>query len=385
MQVPPLDQENQQLYIGMMSGTSMDGIDGVLCSINHLGQSEILVHTSSEYTPELKQVLQELQQPIDNEIHIEALAANRVAQEYALVIQRILRLAKIGASSVVAIGAHGQTIRHQPKVSNQFGYSKQCLNGSLLAELTNIDVVNDFRSRDIAASGQGAPLVPAFHQIQFGSNRHAKAILNLGGIANLTLLNPGQPVLGFDTGPGNTLLDQWIAHHQAVNYDQHGLWARSGNLAPKLLDCFLDESYFQCDIPKSTGRDLFNFSWLQSKLSVYDHPISPEDVQASLVELTVQSIAEHLLKYLPECRELIICGGGTRNTFLIERLTLAIQHHLPNNLVISSEEIGLDPQTIEAIAFAWLAWSFVRRKPSNIPSVTGALGPRVLGTLHPKY
>ena len=384
MQVLPVDPENRQLFIGMMSGTSMDGIDGVLCSINHLGQSEILVHTSSPYSPELKKVLQELQYPIDNELHLEALAANQVAKEYALIVDRILQLAQVQSCAIVAIGAHGQTIRHQPKIHHHIGYSKQCLNGALLAELTQVDVVNDFRSRDIAALGQGAPLVPAFHQIQFGEVNVVKAILNLGGIANLTLLNPGQEVLGFDTGPGNVLLDEWIAHHQQLSYDHNGLWARSGQLIPQLLDNLLNEPYFQLDIPKSTGRDLFNQSWLSHRLSAFDEALSPEDIQASLVELTVQTISQHLLKYLPNCEELIICGGGTRNLFLLERLVLAIHEHLPNLMVITSEDKGLDPQTIEAIAFAWLAWSFVHRKPSNIPSVTGALGPRVLGTLHPK-
>ena len=384
MQVPPAVPENRQLYIGIMSGTSMDGIDGVLCSIDQFGQSQILVHTSSPYSPELKTALLELQHPIANELHLEALAANQVAKEYALIVERVLQLAQIKASAIVAIGAHGQTIRHQPKIPDQIGYSKQCLNGTLLAELTHIDVVNDFRSRDIAALGQGAPLVPAFHQMQFGDKVVVKAILNLGGIANLSLLDPQQAVLGFDTGPGNVLLDEWIAHHQELPYDHNGLWARSGQFIPQLLDNCLDDPYFQLEIPKSTGRDLFNPVWLNHYLSTLGHPHSPEDIQATLVELTVRTISQHLFKYLPNCEELIICGGGSRNLFLLERLTIVLQENLPNLIIMTSEEKGLDPQTIEAIAFAWLAWSFVQRSPSDIPSVTGAVGPRVLGTLHPK-
>jgi anhydro-N-acetylmuramic acid kinase len=380
----PLDYQNPRLFIGLMSGTSMDGIDGVLCSVDQDGSCKILLHINTPYTRDLKNSFYDLQKSIPNELHLEALAANRIAVEYAKVVQNILDQASLTPSNITAIGAHGQTIRHQPRIQNQPGYSIQSLNGSLLAELTNIDVVCDFRSRDIAAFGQGAPLVPAFHLSQFGNENGSKAILNLGGIANLTLLKPNHPILGFDTGPANTLLDEWVFKHLQIDFDLNGNWARSGHINHTLLEEFLSEPYFSSDIPKSTGRDLFNLSWLENKLSPFVHTLTPNDVQATLVELTAMTIVNHLEKYFPDCEEVIICGGGSKNLFLIERLLANCQRMNEQIQIFSTAEKGLDPQTIEAMAFAWLAWCFVERIPSSIPEVTGAKGRRILGALHPK-
>ena len=384
MQITSHKDLNSQLFIGMMSGTSMDGIDGVLCSIHPNGQAEVLVHTSATFSTGLKEILQELQAPTDNELHKEAIAANQLAQEYADIVHRIMDLASLTPKHIVAIGAHGQTIRHQPILTTGVGYSLQCLNGALLAELTGIDVINDFRSRDIAAWGQGAPLVPAFHHSQFGNSAYSKAILNLGGIANLTLLNPNQPILGFDTGPGNLLLDARIFKNKQLNYDQQGHWGRSGHVDSELLHILLNEPYFSLPIPKSTGRDLFNLNWLLNKISLCISKPSAEDIQATLVALTTKTVVSSLFTYLPDCRELIVCGGGTKNLFLLERISHICKEHLASFALLTSEELGLDSQTIEGMAFAWLAWCFYNNTPSNIPEVTGAKGPRVLGSLHRK-
>jgi anhydro-N-acetylmuramic acid kinase len=384
MQITSHKDQNTQLFIGMMSGTSMDGIDGVLCSIHSNGQSEVLVHTSTPFSSSLKEVLQELQAPSHNELHKEALAANQLAHEYAAIVHRILELASLTPNHIVAIGAHGQTVRHQPILSNGVGYSLQCLNGALLAELTGIDVINDFRSRDIAAQGHGAPLVPAFHHSQFGNSSYSKAILNLGGIANLTLLNPDQPILGFDTGPGNLLLDAWIYKNKQVNYDHEGHWARSGQIDSELLHLLLNEPYFSLPIPKSTGRDLFNLNWLLNTISLCSSKPSSEDIQATLVTLTAKTVVSSLFNYLPECQELIVCGGGAKNLFLLEKITEMCKEHTNSFNLMTSEELGLDSQTIEGMAFAWLAWCFSSNTPSNIPAVTGAKGPRILGSLHRK-
>jgi anhydro-N-acetylmuramic acid kinase len=297
---------------------------------------------------------------------------------------RILKLAHLTSQDIRAIGAHGQTIRHQPVLSNSVGYSLQCLSGALLAELTNIDVINDFRNRDIAAHGQGAPLVPAFHLSQFGNSVHSKAILNLGGIANLTLLSPNQTVLGFDTGPGNILLDSWIFDQKKLSFDHSGQWAKTGKPHLELLHILCDEAYFSDPIPKSTGRDLFNLQWLLQKITLCKSKPSPEDVQASLVELTCITIVQSLELYLPDCREVIVCGGGANNQFLLEKLTHACKVSQLGAQVITTQELGLDPQTIEGMAFAWLAWCFDKKSPGNISEVTGAKGPRILGTLHYK-
>ena len=375
---------NSELYIGLMSGTSLDGIDGVLCTIDETGYVENLVHVSSKFSDDLRHVLLELQTPSQNELHQEALAANQIAIEYANVVDRILKLAALKPDQIVAIGAHGQTLRHQPIHLGKVGYSLQCLNGSLLAELTQIDVVNNFRARDIAAMGQGAPLVPGFHLSQFGNAEHPKAILNLGGIANLTLLNPLQPVLGFDTGPANILLDGWIQYQKNLPLDDQGSWAASGEEHQELLHYLLQEPYFSIPIPKSTGRDLFNLDWLLNKISLCKNPPCPEDVQASLVSLTATTIVQELNKYLPNCSELIVCGGGSNNGYLLQKIKSICQSFNLDLNLLTTSDYGFDPQTIEAMAFGWLAWSFKNKKASNIPDVTGARGPRILGSLHCK-
>ncbi len=371
-------------YIGLMSGTSLDGTDGVLCEINSFGQTRTICHVHQVFPSALYQELVILQSPSSNELHREALAANALAIAYSKVVRELLHQAQLTSSQITAIGAHGQTIRHQPKLHDAFGYTWQSLNPALLAELSQIDVIADFRSRDIAANGQGAPLVPAFHASQFAHPTQSRAVLNIGGIANLTLLNPHQATLGFDTGPGNMLLNAWIQKQCGLAFDNQGQWAQSGTLIAPLLEQLLSNPYFSLPIPKSTGRELFHLSWIESNLNHLGGVYAPQDIQHTLTHLSAKTIIQELFKYDPECSELIICGGGALNSFLKALIQQYAGELLPNLQVVTSEIYEIDPQTVEGIAFAWLSWCFFEKHPANIPSVTGALGPRILGAHYPR-
>jgi anhydro-N-acetylmuramic acid kinase len=371
-------------YIGIMSGTSMDGIDAVLAEISDDGQTTVLCHKDVPFEKNLKNTYFDLQAASDNEIHKEALAANHLAQHYHLACAAILQEAKLQPSDISAIGAHGQTIRHQPQTHDGIGYTKQSLNPALLAELTGIDVIADFRSRDIAAGGQGAPLVPAFHAAQFGCHEDL-AILNIGGIANLSLIpaNREEKMIGFDCGPGNVLMDHWIQQSIGQSFDEDGQWAAKGQVIQKLLSSMLDDDYFKKTPPKSTGRDLFNPEWLQHHLKINDClNQKPEDIQATLLVLTAQSIAQDLKQHGPKTKRLLICGGGINNKQLIAHLKNACAW-IPQDNIQSTAVKGVDPQTVEAAAFAWLAWAHQRKQPANLPAVTGAKGLRVLGAHYP--
>ncbi len=365
-----------------MSGTSLDGVDCVLSTIQSDGKCAFIAHVSRDYTPEMRAKFLTLQQASDNELDLEAHCANDLAIEYALAVQQLLAQAGLASEEIMAIGAHGQTIRHQPSKQRHLAYTLQSLNAALLAELTQINVISDFRSRDIAAGGQGAPLVPAFHAAQFKSDAPI-AVLNLGGIGNLTLLQPNAPILGFDTGPANVLLNDWIAKHLQLPFDENGSWARSGKVIPDILQSMMQESFFYDPIPKSTGRDLFHMAWLTQQLPV-GLAIKPEDIQASLVELSATSIALQLHNYLPNCAELITCGGGVRNQYLMERIEACCLELMPKMMFANTNKYQIDPQTVEALAFAWFAWCFTEGLPANLPSVTGAKAPRILGALYPK-
>ena len=369
-------------YIGIMSGTSLDGVDAVLCQISETGKTQVLLHTEVPMDEKLRESYFQLQTPSNNEIHLEALAANNLAKHYNIAIQDILQRAQLQHTDIVAIGAHGQTIRHQPGLYDGIGYTKQSLNGALLAEISGIDVIADFRSRDVAAGGQGAPLVPAFHAAQF-TNDPPTTILNIGGIANISILtnNPQQAVIGFDTGPGNALMDYWAHTHLGQAFDENGSWAASGTIIPTLLKSFLSDTYFSKQAPKSTGRDLFNASWLSHHLETSSSTnASPADVQATLLALTANSIANHIHIYAPNTERLLICGGGVKNTALMNLLKTAC----PSIKVIASTaSCDIDPQTVEAAAFAWLAWAHKIKQPANLPAVTGAKGARILGAIYP--
>ena len=368
-----------ELFAGLMSGTSLDGVDGVLVDFSGPGL-QVLSHVSAPIPPEWQAELLALNRSGPDELHRAALAANALVRVYAQVVGDLLRRTGLGREQVRAIGAHGQTVRHQPLAFDGTGYTWQLNNPALLAELSGIDVVADFRSRDLAAGGQGAPLVPAFHQSVFASDTQAVAVLNIGGMANVSLLGPraGGDVLGFDTGPGNVLMDAWCQQHRGQPFDRGGAWAASGTVQPLLLASLLDEPFFALPPPKSTGRDLFHPAWLQGHLQRYA-AMAAVDVQATLAELTARSAADALRQQGPACRRLLVCGGGALNAHLMGRL----QDLLPGVEVSSSQLLGLPPMQVEATAFAWLARNTVLRRTSSLPRVTGARGARILGAVYP--
>lgn len=368
-------------YIGLMSGTSLDGVDGVLCRFEG-DQPQVLAHVALPFTAELKRSLFELNSPGPDELHRAAIAANALARTYVVVVSRLLAEAVLPAWHVAAIGAHGQTVRHQPGQYDGTGYTLQLNNPALLAEHTGIDVVADFRTRDVVAGGQGAPLVPAFHARVFGQADQTLAVLNIGGIANLTVIppqnQPTAPVLGFDCGPGNALMDHWCLQHTGQPFDRDGQWAAQGQIHPGLLADLMQEPFLHLPPPKSTGRDLFNPVWLEQHLKAHPH-LSATQVQATLTEFTALSCAQAVQAHAQGSQRLLVCGGGALNGQLISRL----QHHLPEVSVESSGLAGLPPLQVEAVAFAWLARQALLRQPGNLPSVTGAQGPRILGALYP--
>ena len=351
-----------------MSGTSLDGIDGVLSSSNQT------LHAAFVAFPDaLRAELLALQVPSDNEIHREVLAANQLTTLYAACVQQLLKDAGISADQVSAIGAHGQTIRHRPEL----GYTRQIINPALLAEVTGIDVISDFRHRDIAAGGQGAPLVPAFHQSVFGSATQTRVVANIGGISNISILRPDGQVTGYDTGPGNLMMDGWIHAQRGQRYDDSGQWAASGRVLPDLLAELMSEPYLALPAPKSTGRDLFNTAWLTQHLQHFASA-APADVQATLTAFTAFTLANAIQRDAPGAEAVYVCGGGAMNTYLMRLLQEKLACPVSDTGVL-----GVSPQHVEALAFAWLAERFCERLPGNLPSVTGARGPRLLGALYP--
>ena len=371
----------QSLYIGLMSGTSLDGIDAVLAQIEASGEACLLNSVSTPFSPELRKALLDLQSPGQNEIHRENQAANALAAAYADAVHQLLAKAKVSPAEISAIGAHGQTIRHQADLSHHLAYTHQTLNPALLAELTGIDVIADFRSRDLAAGGHGAPLVPAFHAQQFTANESI-AVLNLGGIANLTLLPKDGEVKGFDCGPGNMLMDAWIADQQGHTFDENGAWALQGEVNQALLVKLLADPFFAKAPPKSTGRDDFHLAWLQKYIDVEN--INAEDIQATLLHLTVNSALQALERHAPQTQMLIVCGGGARNIALLDLFKSKANEVFQKSLeIVTSDALGIDPQLVEGLAFAWLAWAHKEKRPANLPAVTGAKGPRILGAYYP--
>lgn len=369
------------LYIGLMSGTSLDGIDAVLAKIGAAGDTSLLGSMSTTFTPELRKALLDLQSQGLNEIHRENQAANALAIAYADAVKRLLAQNDLSPADINAIGAHGQTIRHQADLAHHLAYTHQTLNPALLAELTGIDVIADFRSRDLAAGGHGAPLVPAFHAQQFATDKNI-AVLNLGGIANLTLLPKEGEVKGFDCGPGNMLMDAWIEDQQGHAFDENGTWASQGKVNQALLSRMMTDSFFAKAPPKSTGRDDFHLEWLQKQVG--SDNINAEDVQATLLLLTVESALQALEGYAPQTQTLIVCGGGARNISLLNLFKVRAELLFKNSLeIVTSDALGIDPQLVEGLAFAWLAWAHKEKRPANLPAVTGAKGPRILGACYP--
>jgi anhydro-N-acetylmuramic acid kinase len=376
-------EHKHDYYIGLMSGTSMDGVDGVIVDLSN-DQCRVLAHHSLPFSEALKAEMLALNAAGANELHRSSLVANQLTLLYAQVVAGLLYSAELESSDITGIGAHGQTVRHCPSglPSDGGGYTIQLNNPALLAERTGMAVVADFRSRDVAAGGQGAPLVPVFHQAVFGRAGEDIAVLNIGGIANLSLLHADGRVEGFDTGPGNALSDMWCALHKGLPYDANGDWAASGQVSEGLLDTLSLEAYFDKATPKSTGRDLFNWEWLQTHLQHFPK-VTTQDVQATLVELTACSVAMHLQLHQPNCEIVYVCGGGALNHYLMARLYAMLNIHLPNASLSTTDALGIPVMQVEAAAFAWLAKQCVERIPLPLQKITGARGSRILGAVYP--
>lgn len=376
----------RDLFIGLMSGTSLDGVDGVLARWPTDGAPAMLAFEHAGFDPALRDEMLALQRPGHDELHRSALAASALARAYGAVVAALLRAGGVEPDAVRAIGAHGQTLRHRPHEFDGTGYTVQILNGALLAELSGIDVVCDLRSRDVAAGGQGAPLVPAFHRGVFARPGEDVVVLNVGGIANLTLLRADGSVGGFDCGPGNVLMDDWCRRHLGEPYDRDGAWAAGGEVHDELLARWLAEPFFERAPPKSTGRDLFDGGWLDAGLagvgtrSPARRAPTPRDVMATLCELTAVAATQAMRRHAAGARRLLVCGGGAYNAQLMHRLAARLG---PDVRVQRSDAAGVPPDRVEALAFAWLAREFIERRPGNLPAVTGAAGPRLLGALHP--
>jgi anhydro-N-acetylmuramic acid kinase len=359
----------KNLYLGVMSGTSLDGIDIVLIKKT----SKIIKVVGSiyaSYNKSFKEKILKLSFSSQNELEDSQILAIEHAKLTAKYINQLLDKLEIPSNNIAAIGYHGQTIRHRPEK----GFSIQIGNAHFLVEKTNINVVSDFRNRDIAAGGEGAPLVPAFHDFYFASKNKKRVVLNIGGISNITFLNNNKKTIGFDCGPGNILLDHWIFKNKKLNYDSDGSWARSGNLIPILLKRFLRENYFKKPLPKSCGRELFNLDW------IYKHRVDSfkaEDIQRTLLELTALTISSAITKFCINVDEIFICGGGSENNFLIERLSQIIE--IP---IQKTDALGLPSQLVESAAFAWLASKALANEKNNSPGITGSKGNRILGVTY---
>lgn len=360
-----------------MSGTSMDGIDAVLVSFEN-DKIQVIDSCASIFPEEVKTALFHL---LKNALSLKETGEldHRLALCYADAVNNLLRKTGVDAKQIEAIGCHGQTVFHLPKTS--FPFTIQLGDGNLLAAKTGICTVADFRRMDMAYGGEGAPLVPAFHQAYFYDDCEKRVILNLGGIANITILSStDENVLGFDTGPANCLMDSWIQQIMGEIYDKDGVWAASGKVNDALLCEMLKEPYFSHAVPKSTGRELFNLKWLNKFLENTPN-VKDEDIQATLLELTAVSVAQSIKKYAPKTEAVYVCGGGAYNKYLLKRLSF----NLENVKIATTNELGICSQQVEAIAFAWLAMRRVKKLPGNLPSVTGASRKVLLGTIYDPF
>jgi anhydro-N-acetylmuramic acid kinase len=359
-----------ELFIGLMSGTSLDGVDAVLADLSTV-PFRVLASHHDPFDPDLRARLLALHRPDGDELHRAAELGNALALRYADAALELVAQSGVDPKRIQAIGCHGQTVRHRPEL----GFSIQLGNAALLAEATGYTVVADFRSRDIAAGGQGAPLVPAFHAVAFRDPGVHRAVVNIGGIANITDLPPDGAVTGFDCGPGNMLLDAWCARHLGLPYDRNGAWAATGRVVSRLLEALLADPWFAAPPPKSTGRELFNLEWLASRLRGDE---APADVQATLLAFTALGIARGIQAHCPGVQEVYLCGGGARN----EALTRSIAGALGGTRVAPSDLLGVEAEWVEALAFAWLARQALRGEAGNLPAATGARGPRILGAIY---
>ncbi len=361
-------------YIGVMSGTSLDGVDVVLAAIDRhmVAQQASYCHP---FPPALRQRVLAICQGQPLTLSQLGQLDTELGKLFAEAVVTLMRQQALEADDIVAIGCHGQTVWHEP--GSFAPNTLQIGDNNQIAAATGVTVVGDFRRRDMALGGQGAPLVPAFHQALLMDSSERRMVLNIGGIANLSLLIPGQPVRGFDTGPGNMLIDAWIWRHQGVSYDHNGTWAASGQVVPALLEQMLNDPWFALPPPKSTGREYFNPDWIERQLQAFP-ALVPEDVQATLSELTALTIAQQI-QLSNGCDRLLVCGGGGRNPLLMARLAA----HLPGTEVTTTDAAGVSGDDMEALAFAWLAFRTLSGLPGNLPAVTGAREMSVLGAIYP--
>ena len=359
-----------QLYAGIMSGTSMDGTDAIVADFSTT-EPRVLGFASADFPAPLKVELLALNSSGNDEIARASLCANALADTYSRALDAALEVARMERTSLTAVGCHGQTVRHRPDL----GFTVQINNPARLVELTGVTVVSDFRSRDIAAGGQGAPLVPAFHDGIFRAPNESRVVVNIGGIANVTFLKPGAPAWGFDCGPGNCLMDLMAVRHLGQTYDRDGAFAAQGQFNEALFARMSADPYFHLPPPKSTGRDLFHAAWLDAH--VQDEAAA--DVQATLLELTAWSIAESIRTHAPKAARLLLCGGGAFNS----ALRRALARRFPDASIEQSSQHGVPEQQVEALAFAWLAKQCMERKAIDFTRTTGAKGPRILGSITP--
>jgi anhydro-N-acetylmuramic acid kinase len=358
-------------YVGLMSGTSLDGADAALVDFSS-GTPHTLAFATVPFEMELRDRILALSVPGRDPLDLAAAVTLELADLYAKATEDAIAAAGVARARIAAIGCHGQTVRHRPDL----GYTIQLNDPARLAELTGIDVVADFRRRDMAAGGQGAPLVPAFHEAIFRHSTRSRTVVNIGGISNITWLPPDGKGLGFDCGPGNVLLDGWARKHLGKLYDEDGRWAAQGRSDVDLLARLMDEPYFESPPPKSTGRELFRLSWLEDRLDKVYHPA---DVQATLTEFTAQSIIGAIDRFCPATDEIYLAGGGARNGALVDRI-VALAGKRP---VAPTDALGVPTAHVESMAFAWLAMKCVRRQPIDLTAITGARAPRVLGAVYP--
>ena len=364
-------------YIGLMSGTSLDAIDAAIVHFSNR-RCELQQHLTLPISEDIRRQALSLLTPSENELVRLCQLDVQLGRLFAEAVQALLTQADLDASAISAIGSHGQTLRHYP--DTEFPTTLQIGDPNIIAEQTGITTITDFRRRDMAAGGQGAPLAPAFHQAMLRDEHYNQVVLNLGGIANITLLpaDPRQPVTGFDTGPSNALMDSWTQTHLQQTYDAKGAWAASGRINNALLEQLLNDVYFRQSPPKSTGRETFNLTWLEQQLQNFSD-LSAEDIQATLAELTAISIARAINQYAADTEQVLVCGGGIHNSYLMQRLAA----HLPQQQLRSTEERGIDPDWVEAMAFAWLAKQTMEGQAGNLPGVTGAQHPVILGGIYP--
>ncbi|WP_461521461.1 anhydro-N-acetylmuramic acid kinase [Porticoccus sp.] len=371
---------NTELYIGLMSGTSADCIDAAVANFAN-GRCQLIATQSTDIS-DLRTEIHALAQPGNNEIHRLGQLDRELGIRFAETVNQLLTNQQLRHSEIIAIGSHGQTIRHcPPSAETRHSFSLQVGDPNTIAQLTGITTVADFRRRDIALGGHGAPLVPAFHQAVFHKPGTTRAIINIGGIANITLLHSDirQPILGYDTGPGNGLMDSWISRHMNQPYDGNGDWGRQGSVIAPLLHQLLNTPFLSHPAPKSTGRELFNIDWLDRQLTLLDQSCSPADVQATLLAFTAQTISNAVKSHSPQVSEIYLCGGGAHNSSLVEQISTL----LSPSLISTTDKLGIAGDWVEAVAFAWLARQTLGGKPGNDPAVTGARTASILGAIHP--